>query len=217
MNKTLKSSQALDDMLNHQRFPFDKSCLGYAGESSNKNDNASNKRDVKKLERNSDAPSSSKGKEKNQGNNGRNPTPRRNVDNVKDARSNGYHQRISRQKYFRSTSRKSPSPRYQSLFLCYCYSCTKFGHMAKYCKAYHKYRCYGPQSYHQDRYYGPQQYPRNNFAGRNHEFLFMNDVECFKCHKIDHMAPDCNLTWALTQARTMQKKKVTQVWRRKQI
>ena len=34
MNKTLKSSQELDDMLNHQRCPFDKLGLGYAGESS---------------------------------------------------------------------------------------------------------------------------------------------------------------------------------------
>ena len=111
MNKILKSSRALDDMLSYHRCPFDKSGLGYAGESSNKNDNASNKRDVKKPERNGDAPSSSKGKEKNQGNNGRNPAPRRNVDDVKDVRSNGYHQRISRQKDFKSTSRKSPSPR----------------------------------------------------------------------------------------------------------
>ena len=39
MNKTMKSSQALDDMLSHQRCPFDKSGLGYAGESSNENDN----------------------------------------------------------------------------------------------------------------------------------------------------------------------------------
>lgn len=102
MNRILKSSQALEDMLNYHRCPFDKSSLGYVGESSNKNDNASNKRDVKKPERNGDAPSSSKGKEKNQGYNRinpatrRNPASRRNVDDVKDARGIGYHQRISR-------------------------------------------------------------------------------------------------------------------------
>jgi len=118
MNKILKSSQALDDMLNYHRCPFDKLGLGYAGEPSNKNENALNKRDVKKPERNGDAPSPSKGKEKYQGYNRTNPAPRRKpaprekVDDVKDARGNCYHQRISRQKCFKSTSRKSPSPRY---------------------------------------------------------------------------------------------------------
>jgi len=122
MNKILKRSQALDDMLSYHRIPSDKLGLGYAGESSNKNENASNKRDMKKTERNGNAPSSNEGKEKNQGYNRTNPAPRRkpaprrNVDDDKDARGNGYHQRISRQKGFRSTSRKPPSPRYQMYF-----------------------------------------------------------------------------------------------------
>ena len=106
LNKNLKSSQTLDDILSHQRSSFDKSGLGYVGEPSSKNDAnpcASNNKYVRNLGRNVDSPSSSKGKEKNQGNNGRNPAPRRNVDNVKDARSNGYHQRISRQKDFKNT------------------------------------------------------------------------------------------------------------------
>ena len=118
MNKILKSSQALDDMLSYHRCPSDKSGLRYVGEPSNKNENALNKREVKKPEINGDAPSSSKRKEKNQGYNRRNLAPRRklapkrNVDDVKEVRGNGYHQRISRQKGFRSTSRKPPSPRY---------------------------------------------------------------------------------------------------------
>jgi len=112
LNNNLKSSQTLDNILSHQRSPLDKSRLGYAGESSRKNDanpNASNNKDVRKPERNVDAPSSSKGK--SQVDIGRNPTPRRNADGVKDARTNGYHQRISRQNDFRSTSRKPSSPR----------------------------------------------------------------------------------------------------------
>ena len=102
MNKIFKSAQAFDDILSYHRCPFDKLGLRYGGDSSNKNENASNKRAAKKPKRNGDAPSSSKGKEKNQGYNRRNPTPRRNpaprrnVDDVKDARGNGYHQRISR-------------------------------------------------------------------------------------------------------------------------
>jgi len=137
LNKNLKSSQTLDDILSHQRSPLDKSGLGYAGESSSKNDanpNVSNNKDVRKPKRNIDAPSSSKGK--SQVDIRRNPTPRRNADGAKDARSNGYHQSISRQKDFKSTSRKSPSPRYQSIFLGYCYACTNFRHMAKDCRAY---------------------------------------------------------------------------------
>ena len=101
LNKNLKSSQTLDDILSHQRSPLDKSGLRYAGESSRKNDansNASNNKDMRKPGRNVDAPSSNKGKEKSQNNYGRNPPPRRNSDGVKDARSNGYHERIPRQK-----------------------------------------------------------------------------------------------------------------------
>ena len=117
MNKILKSSQALDDMLSYHRSPSDKSGLGYVGEPSNKDEDALSKGDVKKPQRSCDAPSSSKGKEKNEGCNRRNPAPsrkpapRRNVDDDKDVRGNGYHQRISRQKGFRSTSMKFPSPR----------------------------------------------------------------------------------------------------------
>ena len=77
MNKIMKSSQALDDMLSYHRCPSDKSGLGYEGEPSNKNENALNKREVNKPERNGDAPSSRKCKEKNQGYNRRNPTPSR--------------------------------------------------------------------------------------------------------------------------------------------
>jgi len=80
------------------------------------------------------------------------------------------------------------------------------GHMAKDCMTYHK-----------DRHYGPRQCPRSNYARRNNEFLFMNNIECFKRHNVGHMARDCNLTWDPTQARTMPEKRITQVWRRKQI
>lgn len=66
MNKIMKSSQALGDMLDYHRSPSDKSGLGYVGDSSNKNENTLSKGDVKKAERNYDAPNSSEGKEKNQ-------------------------------------------------------------------------------------------------------------------------------------------------------
>ena len=77
--------------------------------------------------------------------------------------------------------------------------------MAKECRAYQK-----------DKYNGPHQRPRSNYA-RSHDFLFMNKIECFNFHNIGHMAHDCNLTWAPAQARTMPEKKVTKVWRRKQV
>jgi len=95
VNKIMKSSQALDDMLSYHRSPSDKSGLGYVGEPSNKDEDALSKRDVKKPQRSCDAPSSNKGKEKNEGSNRRNPAPsgkpapRRNVADVKKARDNG--------------------------------------------------------------------------------------------------------------------------------
>ena len=118
LNKNLKISQTLDDILSHQRSPLDKLGLGYVGESLRKNDNASNKKYVRKPGRNVDAPS----KGKSQVGIGRNHTPRRNANGVKYVRSNGYHQRIPTQKDFKSTSRKPFYPRYQSIFLGYCYS-----------------------------------------------------------------------------------------------
>ena len=66
-----------------------------------------------------------------------------------------------------------PGNKYISWLLLFLY---KLWAHAKDCKAYHKDRCYGPQPSHRDKYYGPQQYPRNNFARRNHEFLFMNNI-----------------------------------------
>ena len=52
LNNNFKSSQTLDDIISHQRSPLDKSGLGYVGEPSSKNDNASNNKDVRKLRRN---------------------------------------------------------------------------------------------------------------------------------------------------------------------
>ena len=96
LDKNLKSSQTLDDILSHQRSPLDKSGLGYAGELSNKNDvnyNSSNNKNVMKLIR-YDTPSSNKGK--SQYDIQRNPTPRRLADGVKNARGNKFDQRILR-------------------------------------------------------------------------------------------------------------------------
>ena len=81
--------------------------------------------------------------------------------------------------------------------------------MAKYCREYYK-----------DKYNGPRQSPRSNSARRNHEILFMNKIECFNFHNIGHMACDWNQTWVPKQAKTMTtkpEKKVTPVWRRKQV
>jgi len=114
LNKNLKSSQTLDGILSHQRSPLDKSGLRYASEPSSKNDanpNASNYKDVRKPKRNVDAPSSCIGRGKSEDNYGINSTPRRFADGVKNKKGNEYHQRIPRKKDFRSTSRKSSSPR----------------------------------------------------------------------------------------------------------
>lgn len=163
---------------------------------------------MRNLGRNFDALSSNKGKEKNQDNIIRNPTLRRLADGVKNTKGNEYHKRIPRKKYFNSTSRKYSSPMYQSIFLGNFYSCSNFGHMEKDCREYHK------------DIYGPCQSPRINFTRRSHDSSFMNNMECLNFHKIGHIDHDCNLTWVPKQAKAITsklEKKVTQVWRRKQI
>jgi len=114
---------------------------------------------VRKSKRNVDAPSSNKDKEKSQDNYGRNPTPRRLANGVNNTKVNKYHQRIPWQKDIKSTSRKSSSSRYLSIFLGYFYSYINFGHMAKDCRAYHK-----------DKYNGPRQSLISNFARRSHDY-----------------------------------------------
>ena len=76
------------------------------------------------------------------------------------------------------------------------------------------------REYHKDKYNGPRQFPRRKFARRSHDLSFMNKIECFSCHNFGHMARDCNLTWVPKEAKIMTtnlEKKVTQVWRRKQV
>ena len=84
-NKNLKISQTLDGILSHQRSPLDKSGLGYANESSSKDDNASKNKDVRKPGRN-DTPSSSKSKSWDEIK--INPTPRRLTDGNKNTKGN---------------------------------------------------------------------------------------------------------------------------------
>ena len=167
----MKISQTLDDILSHQRSPLDKSGLGYACEPSTNNDNASNNKDMRKPGR-YDTPSSKKWKR--QDDIRRKPTPRRLTDDVNNTKGNEYHQIIPRKKDFISTSRNSSSPRYQSIYLGYCYSCTNFGHMEKYYRAYHK-----------DKYNYPRQYSKIDFARRSHDYSFMNDMEFFNWHTLD--------------------------------
>jgi hypothetical protein len=88
-------------------------------------------------------------------------------------------------------SRRSPTLRYQTIFLGLCYSCNNFGHKAINCRAYAKNR---------SNYEG---YSRmNNYLRKPHEAYNINynsfgslnnEVECYKCNNFGHMAKDCRL------------------------
>ena len=91
----------MDDILSRQRSPLDKLGVGYAIESSRKNDanpNASKDKNMEKLQNYANLPSSKRSKERIQHYIVRSLAPRRNV-NV--AGSNKYHQRTSRKNSFR--------------------------------------------------------------------------------------------------------------------
>ena len=123
LNKNLKIYQTLDDILSHQISPLDKLGLGYAGETSNKTDanpNASNNKDVEKLGRNIDVPSSSKSM--SQDDIGRNPTSRRYEYSAKNASGNKFDSKIPKKNDFRSIAWKSSSSKYKIIFFGYFYS-----------------------------------------------------------------------------------------------
>jgi hypothetical protein len=112
--------------------------------------------------------------------------------------------------------RRSPTLRYQTIFLGLCYSCNNFGHKAINCRAYARNR---------SNYGG---YPKNNYLRKPHESYnknynsfgsLNNEVECYKCNNFGHIAKDCRLIVPPREPKqdfNNHVKEPSRIWKRKQ-
>jgi hypothetical protein len=112
-NKFLNSAQILDEILESQRSPYDKSSLGYKKEATHAEASTSKKHEVSpsKKEDNVAKQPSTQGKE-----------------NFKRTRQGRHQEAIF----------GTPKQRYESIFHGHCYSCNEYGHKSFECRAYER-------------------------------------------------------------------------------
>jgi hypothetical protein len=112
-NKFLNSSRILDEILEIQRSPCDKSRLGYKEEATHVEESTSKKHEV---------------------------SPSKKEDNVAKQRSTQGKENFKRTKQGRHQEAifGTPKQRYESIFHGHCYSCNEYGHKAFECRSYER-------------------------------------------------------------------------------
>jgi hypothetical protein len=90
-----------------------------------------------------------------------------------------------------TTTRRTPTKRYQHLFLGYCFSCNNFGHKTLHCRAYGKYNHKIVQRYGYKN--NKNNYNQENINYNSFSPLQNYNVECHKCNNYGHKASDYRL------------------------
>ena len=207
-----KSTKILDDILNFQTSPFDKTGLGY-----NPNQNTSNEASSSIVHKSEEEPKSYvvaiKKSIKSEENN----------KNMNDDQQNplSFHKRNEFSKCM--TSRRPFTNRYQHMFLGYYFSCNNFGHKEKNCKAYvrddhmRSRRVYNiPKDNHANKK------TRKSHGDRNYNSLYPlldHNIECYKCNKFGIKGHDCRILIEFPMEENIpirHKEEPTKAWKIKQ-
>jgi hypothetical protein len=201
------STKILDEIINSQRPYYDRSGLGYnqmqteKGSSSKTTEQEAEQRTYAEIVRGT--------QEENHRGTG---PPRRFRTQNQQSTTSQEEEGFRRETPFR----RSPTSRYQTIFLGLCYSCNNFGHKAANCRAYAKNR----RNY--------EGYSNNNYPRKSHEAQninhnsfgsLSNEIECYKCNNFGHMAKDCRLIVPPKEPkknRNNHKQEPQRIWRRKQ-
>ena len=193
--RNLKIEHILDEILNRQRSPLDKTGLGY----DNNPKTTSSTKEKTQLSTKGDKGRSTKCNEELQ------------EDNISSWYRRSEFRKVDR-------PRRYPSIRYENIFLGHCYACKKFGHKVVHYKAYIRNNCM--------RNINDYVYPKDNLANdrstqgiANKNYnpfspLMDQNIVCYKCNNIGHMARNCrNME---ENASIIKEEKPTTIWENKQ-
>jgi hypothetical protein len=186
------SSKILNDILNNQRSPSNKTGLGYDQKKFNKGSNFTYQEINKNPKSYATTLQSSFRKQES-----KIRTDLKQQKYVLPSEKNEYR--------WNTITRKTPPKRHQNIFLGYCFSCNNFGHKAVHCKAYGRYNLRNVQRYKNN---------KNNTEKRNYNSfspLQNFNVECQRCNNYDHITNKCRLSTKTNILNYKDKK----VWRRK--
>jgi hypothetical protein len=163
-NKFLNNPLILDEILEIQRSPYDKSGLGYKGEDTHAEAITSKKHEV----------NPSKKHEVN---------PSKKEDNVAKQPSTQGKENFKRTKQGRHQEAilGTPKQRYESIFHGHCYSCNGYGHKAFECRSYER-RYNG-------RFYNTMRCWRCDQVG--HIVVHYNTMRCYNCSGFGHKSHEC--------------------------
>jgi hypothetical protein len=170
-NKFLNSSTILNEILDSQRSPNDKSGLGYNKEATHVEASTSKKLEV--------SPSFSK-----DGNNVASQPSTQGKETFKRTKQGRHQEAIftPQRKFKRETpSRWTPKQRYENVFHGHCYSCNEYGHKALECRYYARRD--------NERFHNTLRCWRCNQVG--HIVAHCHTMRCYNCSGFGHKSQDC--------------------------
>jgi hypothetical protein len=167
-NKFLNSSTILNEILDSQRSPNDKSGLGYKKEATHVEASTSKKHEV--------SPSLSK-----DGNNVASQPSTQGKESFKRTKQGRHQEAIFTPQRRETPSRWTPKQRYENVFHGQCYSCNEYGHKALECRYYARKDS--------ERFHNTLRCWRCNQVG--HIVAHCHTMRCYSCSGFGHKSQDC--------------------------